>query len=163
MKRKMQLVWALSMLVALVLAGSGPPAQTVQAQGQVTSPDKFFGFRMGADRKVARWDKLVEYYRLLEKESGGKLKVINMGPTEMGNPFLLCILTSAANQANLETLRQNNLKLSDPRGIPEAEARKIAAASRPLGGNDDEHARHRDWRDSDVSRARLRAGDAERS
>ena len=55
-----------------------------------------------------------------------------MGPTEMGNPFLLAIITSPANQKNLETLRQNNLKLSDPRGIPEAEVRKIAAASKPF-------------------------------
>jgi hypothetical protein len=87
---------------------------------------------MGADRKIARWDKMVEYYQLLEKESGGKLKVVNMGPTGMGNPFLLLIITSPANQKNLEQLRQNNLKLSDPRGIPEAEVRKIAAQSRPF-------------------------------
>ena len=132
MKRKMKLVWALAVLVALAFAGSELPTRNVQAQSQVTSPEKFFGFRMGADRKMARWDKLVEYYRQLEKESGGKLKVINMGPTEMGNPFLLCIFTSPANQTNLETLRQNNLRLSDPRGIPEAEARKLAAVSKPL-------------------------------
>jgi hypothetical protein len=98
----------------------------------ITSPEKFFGFQMGADRKMARWDKLVEYYRLLEKEGGGRLKAIDMGPTEMGNPFLMLVITSAANQQNLEQLRQNNLKLSDPRGIPEAEIRKIAAASKPF-------------------------------
>ncbi len=82
---------------------------------------------MGADRKLVRWDKAVEYYRLLEKESGGKLKVVDMGPTEMGNPFLLVIVTSPANQARLEELRQMNLKLSDPRGVPEAEIKRIVA------------------------------------
>ncbi|HSK09805.1 MAG TPA: M14 family metallopeptidase, partial [Vicinamibacterales bacterium] len=81
---------------------------------------------------IARWDKLTEYYRLLEKQAAGTVKVVDMGPTEMGNPFLLVIVTSAANQKNLEQLRQNNLKLSDPRGIPEAEARKLAAASKPF-------------------------------
>ena len=132
MKREMRILWTIPIVVALVIAAFGLPAQTVQAQNQITSPEKFFGFQMGADRKMARWDKLVEYYQLLEKESGGRLKVVNMGPTEMGNPFLLCIITSAANQKNLDTLRQNNLKLSDPRGIPEAEVKKIAAASKPF-------------------------------
>lgn len=132
MKRAMKIIWALPILAALALGDYGLSMRRAQAQSQVTPPDKFFGFQLGADRKIARWDRLVDYYRLLEKEGGGRLKVINMGPTEMGNPFLLCILTSAANQANLETLRQNNLKLSDPRGISEGEARKIAAASKSL-------------------------------
>lgn len=114
---------------ALLLAG-GVPGNAL-AQAQVTSPDAFFGFRLGSDRKVARWDKLVEYYRLLERQGAGKLKVVEMGPTEMGNPFLLVIITSPANQKNLETLRQNTLKLSDPRGITEAEARRIAASTKP--------------------------------
>ncbi len=37
------------------------------AGGQITSPEKFFGFQLGADRKMARWDKIVEYYGVLEK------------------------------------------------------------------------------------------------
>ena len=53
---------------------------------EITSPEKFFGFQLGADKKMARWDKIVEYYGVLEKQSGGRMKVINMGPTSMGNP-----------------------------------------------------------------------------
>ena len=104
----------------------------LQAQGPVTPPEQFFGFRMGADRKIARWDRLIEYYELLEKQGAGKVKVVDMGPTEMGNRFLLVIVTSAANQKNLEQLRLNTLRLSDPRGLTEAEARKIAAESKPV-------------------------------
>lgn len=74
---------------AAIARTQGQASRTAPAQGQVTTPEKFFGFQMGADRKMARWDKLVEYYQLLEKESGGKLKAINMGPTEMGNPLSL--------------------------------------------------------------------------
>ncbi len=128
-----------TVLLVLALVGSSVATRTTRAQApgtraqsSVTSPEKFFGFQMGADRKMARWDKLVEYYQQLEKESGGKLKVVNMGPTEMGNPFLLLIVTSPANQKNIDQLRQNNLKLSDPRGLPEAEIKKVAAASKPF-------------------------------
>ena len=69
----------------------------VAAPAEVTPPDKFFGFQLGADRKMARWDKMVDYYRLLEKEGGGRLKVVDMGPTTMGHPFLLVIISSAKN------------------------------------------------------------------
>ncbi|MBZ5582839.1 MAG: peptidase M14 family protein [Acidobacteriia bacterium] len=96
-------------------------------QGQVTPPEKFFGFQMGGDRKMARWDKMIEYYRLLEKESGGRMKVVDMGPTSMGNPFLLVIVSSAPNLSRLERLREVNLRLSDPRGAAEEEVRKLVA------------------------------------
>lgn len=98
------------------------PAPTVLAT--ITTPEKYFGFRMGADRKMARWDKMVEYYQLLAKQSP-RIKVVNMGKTSMGNPFLAVYISSPANLAKLETLRQWNLKLSDPRGVPEPEIRRI--------------------------------------
>ena len=55
---------------------------------EITSPERFFGFQLGADKKMARWDKIVEYFGVLEKQSGGQMKVVNMGPTSEGNPFL---------------------------------------------------------------------------
>ena len=42
--------------LALLLTSPGILAQ---APGPVTSPEKFFGFQMGADRKMARWDRMV--------------------------------------------------------------------------------------------------------
>jgi hypothetical protein len=33
----------------------------------IPSPEQFFGFRMGTDRKLARWDKIVDYYRILDE------------------------------------------------------------------------------------------------
>ena len=61
-------------------------ATTLFAQSTVTPPEKFFGFQLGADNKMARWDKIVEYYSVLEKQSGGRMKVINMGPTMKAIP-----------------------------------------------------------------------------
>ncbi|MDP2872562.1 MAG: M14 family metallopeptidase [Bacillota bacterium] len=85
----------------------------------MTSPQEFFGFEMGADRKLARWDKIVEYFNKLDSESD-RLKVVDMGKSTEGNPFLLVIISSPANLANLEHLRQINLKLADPRGLDDA-------------------------------------------
>ena len=111
-------------LFALVILVLGFWAQIIEAQTKITSPEEFFGFQLGSDRKVARWDKIVEYYTLLEKQSG-KLKVINMGPSTMGNPFLVIIISSPENLANLDRLQEVNATLSDPRGIPEAEIKKM--------------------------------------
>lgn len=130
MKRHTTVARAVLALV-LVLAGSGLATLAVHAQGQVTPPDKFFGFRMGADRKIARWDKIVEYYRVLEKQSP-KIKVVDMGASTEGNPFLLVIISSPANLAKLERLRQVNAKISDPRGVSETEIRKLVAEGRAV-------------------------------
>jgi len=90
-------------IVSLLVALVGSPL--LLAQGAITAPEKFFGFQLGSDRKMARWDRIVEYFRLLEKEGRGKLKVMDMGPSTMGNPFLLAILSSPSNLARLERLR----------------------------------------------------------
>jgi hypothetical protein len=112
-------------MVALVLLCSVNLGRIAKAQSQVTSPEKFFGFQLGSDKKMARWDKMVEYYNLLEKEGGGKLRVINTGSTTMGNPFLLVIITSPNNMARLERLREVNARISDPRGLGEQEVRNL--------------------------------------
>jgi hypothetical protein len=85
---------------------------------KITSPEDFFGFRMGSDRKIARWDKIVEYFYKLESESLA-IKVVNMGPTTEGNPFLLVSISSAGNLENLDHYREINGKIADPRSLTE--------------------------------------------
>jgi hypothetical protein len=67
---------------------------------------------------------MVEYYSLLGKESD-KIKVVNMGPTTMGHPFLLVTISSPSNLSRLERLREINARISDARGISEAEIKKL--------------------------------------
>ena len=118
-------------LLALALGGAVLPfpiaaSYAQQPSSAVTTPEKFFGFQMGADRKMARWDQMVEYYKLLEKSSQ-RLKVVDMGPSTMGNPFLAVFISSPANLARLEELRAINAKLSDPRGVAEADVKRLVA------------------------------------
>ena len=67
---------------------------------ELPSPEEYFGFEMGADRKLARWDKLVDYYNLLGEQSP-RLEVVNMGPSTLDNPFLVLFISSPENLANL--------------------------------------------------------------
>jgi hypothetical protein len=114
----------ISGLFVLVLFLFGSLIPTAQAQDKVTSPEEFFGFKLGTDRKIARWDKIVQYFQVLEGESD-KIKVIDMGPSTMGHPFLLVIISSEENLANLDRLRQVNATLSDPRGVGVEEIKKL--------------------------------------
>ena len=85
---------------------------------QITSPEAFFGFQLGSDRKMARWDRIVDYFRLLDEQSD-KIQVIDMGSSTEGHPFLLAIISSPENLANLAHLREVNAQIKDPRGISE--------------------------------------------
>ena len=52
---------------------------------KITKPEEHFGFRPGADGELARWDKIVEYFYILEKESD-RISVTD-GPQHVGQPF----------------------------------------------------------------------------
>jgi len=132
MRGKLDFIRKVSLLLTIALVAVGVLAPNADAQSAVTSPEKFFGFQLGSNQKMARWDKMVEYFQLLEKEGGGKLKVVNMGPSTMGNPFLLVIITSPANMDRLERLRQINTQISDPRGLSEADVKKLIAEGRAV-------------------------------
>lgn len=86
----------------------------------ITKPEDFFGFRPGSNKNIARWDKIVEYYELIETQSE-RLRVVQLGPSTQGNAMLLLIVTSSENMENLEEIRRINLTLADPRGLSEKE------------------------------------------
>jgi hypothetical protein len=88
---------------------------------EITPPDEFFGFQLGADRKIARWDAIVEYYELLAQESD-KVVVTDMGLTTNDHPCLLVVVSSAENLGGLEQLRKVNNRLFDAQGLDETEA-----------------------------------------
>src|SRR5918995_4780709 len=124
----------LPVLLVLFVTVPGVLTQTTEAQGQqatLPSPEKFFGFQMGADRKLANWDKLHEYYQLLAKSSN-KLRLVELGKSSDGRPYIALFISSPANLAKLDHYKQLNARLADPRGLSEAEARKIAAEGKAV-------------------------------
>src|ERR1039458_4085872 len=60
---------------------------------QVPTPEKFFGFRIGTDKKLARWDKIVEYFQAVAAQSD-RVRVRTLGPTSNGNPFIVAEIAS---------------------------------------------------------------------
>jgi Zinc carboxypeptidase len=123
---------ALVILVVLACSGwLGTGAAHQGAPSSPPSPEQFFGFRMGADRKLANWDKLLDYYRTLAK-TATNMRLVELGKSSENRPYIALFISSPANLARLDRLRQLNARLADPRGLSEPEARKIVAEARAV-------------------------------
>ena len=118
-------------LTAVVLALLLTVAYTDAQQPALPSPEKFFGFQMGADRKLAGWDKLHEYYQVLAKSSN-KMRLVDLGKTSEGRPYVALFISSPANLAKFDHYKQINARLADPRGLTEAEAKKLTAEGKAV-------------------------------
>ncbi len=90
------------------------------AMAQIPTPEEFFGHRMGEDRKLAKWPKLVEYYERIGEESD-RVRLVNMGSSTLGRPFLVLFVSSPENLSRLDDYQRMNAVLQDPRGHSEEE------------------------------------------
>ena len=77
----------------------------------IPDPETFFGHKPGADFKLIRWEKIVEYYQLLGRESN-RIQVEELGKTTLQNPFLLAVISSPENLSQLEKYKDSAKKLA---------------------------------------------------
>ena len=73
------------------------------APSDLPSPEQFFGYRMGADRKLANWDKLLAYYQTLAK-SATNMRLVELGKSSENRPYIALFISSPANLAKLDRL-----------------------------------------------------------
>jgi hypothetical protein len=111
---------ALVAIVAMLAAGTA-----VRGQSAVPSPEQFFGFRMGADRRIAGWSRIVEYFRTVDRLSD-RVTVQDLGPTTDGRPYLLAVISAPDTIADLPRYQAMQKRLADPRITSPAEADRIA-------------------------------------
>jgi hypothetical protein len=79
-------------LVSTALSGTTGRAQTARPS-DLPSPEQFFGYQMGADRKLANWDKLLEYYQTLAR-SAKNMRLVELGKSSEGRPYIALFITS---------------------------------------------------------------------
>jgi hypothetical protein len=80
---------ALALVVTLCLISSPFSAWHLRAASPaaIQTPEQFLGFKVGADTKLARWDKIVEYMKLVASGSD-RVQVRELGRTTLDNPFI---------------------------------------------------------------------------
>src|SRR5215813_9487606 len=96
---------------------------TALAHAALQTPEEYFGFRIGTDKKLARWDKIVDYMQLVANNSD-RVRFRNLGPTTNGNPFVLLEISSAGNLRNLEGIKSLERKLYFQDGVPTEQDRE---------------------------------------
>lgn len=114
-----------ALALAFLMAGG------LVAAPAITTPEGFFGFTLGTDRKLADWTQLVAYYQTLARESP-RVRFADLGPTTEGRPFVLLTISSPENLAQLEHYRQINAALADPRRTTPAEAKELIAQGKTI-------------------------------
>ncbi|HYN19373.1 MAG TPA: M14 metallopeptidase family protein [Thermoanaerobaculia bacterium] len=104
---------------------------SLSAAADVPAPETFLGHRVGEDRKLAPWPKVVEYLRLVDAASD-RVSIESAGTSTLGKDMPVVVLTSAANQANLERYREIARRLANPDGLSEEQARALAAEGKTI-------------------------------
>ena len=114
------------LLAALALSGAAHPVAA-----EVPTPEAHFGFRMGADGRLATADEIERYFEAVAAQSD-RVRIIDIGPTTEGHRTIAAIISAPGNIANLERIRSANRRLSDPRTLTAEEARQIAATHKAV-------------------------------
>ena len=100
------------------------PARTAAAT--VPAPEDVLGFRPGDDRKLASWAQVVEYFRRLD-EASPRVKFEELGKTTLGAPFVLATISAPENIERLETYKDIQRHLADPRKFGRGQAGAVKA------------------------------------
>lgn len=74
-------------------------------------PEKFFGFKPGADYQLFNYEKLIDYLNLVDKSSG-MVQMVEIGKSPMGKSIYALFISSEENIKNLEKLAEINKKLA---------------------------------------------------
>ena len=117
--RALHTIRRLLLVTTLTLVAGVPTGIAAQT---VPTPAEYFGFEMGTSKMLARWDSIVSYFDVLA-EASDRIQVDHVGPTTLGNPFVVVTLSSPANLARLDEIRAASATLAAGRmSRAEAEA-----------------------------------------
>jgi Zinc carboxypeptidase len=112
---------ALSALALLPAAGAGA----------VPSPDQFLGHRVGEDRYLAPYARVVDYFHALDAASE-RVTVEVAGRSTRGNEILVVALTSEANGRELDRYREISRRLANPDRLAAGEAESLIAEGKTI-------------------------------
>jgi zinc carboxypeptidase len=102
---------------SLVLTISSALSLSAESFVDIPTPQQFLGFRVGEDKKLARWEKIVEYMRVVANGSD-RVRLRELGKTTNNNPFILLEISAPETLKNLDRYKQLERKLYFQGGPP---------------------------------------------
>jgi hypothetical protein len=92
---------------------------------KVPAPESVFGFKPGADNKLATYDQSIAYLKVLATSSKS-LKLMEAGKTTQGRTVYFALISDPKNLAKIDRLREIARRLAHPEGLTDDEARGLA-------------------------------------
>ena len=130
-----------------------PPRPALDAAATLQPPEQFIGFRVGADNKLVRWDKIVEYMKLAAAASD-RVRVRELGQDDRRQPVHRVLVSAADTIKNLDRYKQLERRLYFQDGAPNARERdEIFRQGKVVVLDHVQRARDRDRADADGARA----------
>jgi Zinc carboxypeptidase len=97
----------------------------------VPAPDASFGFKPGADYKLATYDQSIDYFRKLAATTK-YLRLVEAGKTTQGRVMYFALISSPKNLEQIERYRQIAQRLAHPSGLTDPMARELAREGKPI-------------------------------
>ena len=120
----------LAVPILLLACAPRPAAVPAAAGGALVSPEEFFGHRLGEDRKLVRWNSIVDYFRILGRTSD-RIEVTDLAPSTLGKPFLMAAISTPKNLREADRYREIARKIASGSGTGE-EARLLAREGKSI-------------------------------
>jgi hypothetical protein len=97
----------------------------------VPTPKDVLGYHIGIPGKLTSTADALRYYRALESRSP-RVKVLTIGKTDEGREINIIVVASEDAIRNLDQYRKYLVRLGDPRGLTEAQAREVIGLAKPI-------------------------------
>ncbi|MCZ6726112.1 MAG: M14 family metallopeptidase, partial [Acidobacteria bacterium] len=98
---------------------------------EVRTPEDFLGHAVGADRKLARYDTILDYLRQVASASD-RVSIEAVGRSTLDNEIVAVVLTSAANQNRLDEYRSIAKRLAAADRLTAEETSELAATGKAI-------------------------------
>ena len=115
----------MSWLRPVILSVTAALAATRPVAAQVPDPVAFFGHEVGADFKLINYTDMTRYFRAVEGASD-RVRLVDIGPTSYGQRMVMAVITSAANHARLDRLREISYTMAHPGELDRERAAALA-------------------------------------
>ena len=115
----------LSALAAVLAAAISFAPTPIRALAALPTPEQFAGHPIGADNKLVRWDRIVEYMKLVSQATD-RVRLRELGKSTNGEPFIALEISAPETLKNIDRYKQLERKLYFQGGAPtEAERDEI--------------------------------------
>lgn len=96
----------------------------------IPTPKDVLGYYIGAPEKLTYYADILKYYRALAAATP-RVRVETIGRSDEGRELVVVWVSSDANMKNLQQNRDNLKRLADPRGLNDADVRRLISTTKP--------------------------------